>query len=282
MTDNKSAKINETINNIQKQQHVDNPNNKNKTDTNISDNYKYSDTYNVRDNIYTPLTYNKKINNTITICCFLYWIFIVTYLYKILEDNKLHDNFSLKSRLYFLPFFLLIVLYPILYFVNQFIHTNLGNRSKTGKLTNIDPSYPVCNKMYTDLTEEEKNIGAVGKVDYKCHKNIVDFNKNYGDIIIRRTYYIIHAIFALILFLFTQRAGKFKNTVASSDSKFITILIQQALFLAIILLSCSVILKSSYLSTFILLFFMNLLQLLGALTIMLVAFILYRLIYLFV
>lgn len=130
MTDNKSAKINETINNIQKQQHVDNPNNKNKTDTNISDNYKYSDTYNVRDNIYTPLTYNKKINNTITICCFLYWIFIVTYLYKILEDNKLHDNFSLKSRLYFLPFFLLIVLYPILYFVNQFIHTNLGNRSK--------------------------------------------------------------------------------------------------------------------------------------------------------
>ena len=72
MTDNKSAKINETINNIQKQQHVDNPNNKNKTDTNISDNYKYSDTYNVRDNIYTPLTYNKKTRMLFKFNCLNY------------------------------------------------------------------------------------------------------------------------------------------------------------------------------------------------------------------
>ena len=235
---------------------------------------------NVKNLVFSPMTYTATITQILTLISLIYWIFIIIYTYTVLEDDNKDISFSIKSRLYYLPFFVIISLYPVLYFINQFIHTSLGGYES--RLSNLNPSYPICTKSFKDLSKAEKELGAIGKVDYKCLNNITLFNKKYGFSIVERTYFIIRCLFTLILFLFTQRAGKFKNSIVNNDSKFITILIQQSLFLAMILLSSIIFLRYYYLTTFVLFFFMNLLQMLGALTILLVSFILYRLIYLYV
>lgn len=237
--------------------------------------------YNARNTLFASMTYSSTITQVITWICLLYWICIIVYIYTILaRDDYIKESFSIESRLGFLPYFIIIAIYPILYFINQSIHTRLGGYD--GRLSNLNPSYPICTKSLRELTKAEKATGAIGKVDYRCRTNITNFNADYGNMIIGRTYYIIRCIFTLILFLFTQRAGKFKNSIVTSNSKFITVLIQNALFLGLILLSSSIFLRYYYFTTFVIFFFMNLLQMLGAITIMLIGFILYRLIYLYV
>ncbi len=275
-----TSDINNTIRDIHQISHLNNPTKERVKDTNLSDNDTSLHSNSVRGKVFTKLSYNKNINNVITGFCLIYWIGISIKFYRTLIVKTTSNTFSINSRKKFIPFMFIIILYPVIYFSIQLFHNNTDYGNV--RLTNISPSYPVCTKSYDELTSKEKKNGAIGKIDYKCQHKTGDFNRQQGNNITKKTYYIIHAIFTLILFLFTQSAGKFKDSLITSNSIFITLLIQQALFIALVILSISTFTDHFYLTTFITLFFINLLQILGAITIMLVSFILFRLIYLFV
>ena len=277
---NDTTELNHTIHDIHNMSHLDNPGNTQNKDTNLSENYKSEDSKSIRDNVFTNMEYNETINNVITIFCLVFWIALSIKFYRTLIIKTTSNIFSVKSRKNYIPFMCIIIAYPIIYFLVQLYHNN--SKDDNSRLTNISPAYPVCTKSVNELTSHEKKTGVVGKIDYKCQHNISLFNKQQGDLITRRTFYIVHAIFTLILFLFTQRAGKFKNDIITSHSFFITLLIQQALFLSLVILTIPTFVEHLYFTTYVILLFMNLLQMLGAITVMLVSFILFRLIYLFV
>jgi hypothetical protein len=231
--------------------------------------------------VWKVMTYHDTLHIGISVLSIVAWLFIITKLYFTLTAPvEGAEVGSFGSSYSFLPFFALIATYPIIYYVNQVVLTQKGTRS--GLLANLDPYFAICTDGPDGLTDKEMNLGAVGKVNYKCVKEEDNFNFEYSQMIIGRAYYMIYSIFALTLFLFTQSAGKFKNTLVTSDSPFVTRLIQLALFLALILMASNVFVQYYYLSTFAMYFFMNILQMLGAIMTMIVSFILFRLAYLYV
>lgn len=226
--------------------------------------------------LWKKFTYHKTITNTINVATLLYWIILVIYLYTVLIDKNVKVTFSYKNRIGFSVYFFVIALYPIIYIVNNIYQNNVHPEK------HLDPYYALCVDGPTQLSQKELSLGIVGKMNYKCLKESSDYNHQFGDMITMRTWYIIHSIFALVLFLFAQSAGKYKNTIVSSQSHFMTLIIQHALFLAMILMSVDIFTEYYYMSILAGGFFSNILQLAGSLTVMLVAFILYRLIYIFV
>ena len=226
--------------------------------------------------LWKKFTYNKTITNVINVITLLYWCILIVYLYTVLIDKNTKVTFSYKDRMGFSVYFIIIVLYPIIYILNNIYQNNIHQKIHT------DPYYALCVDGPSQLTQKELDLGIVGKMNYKCLKESSEYNHQFGDMITMRTWYIIHSIFALVLFLFTQSAGKYKNSVVSSQSHFMTLVIQHALFLSMILMSVDIFTEYYYLSTLAKTFFSNILQLAGSLTIMLVVFILYRLIYIFV
>tara|TARA_R110002073_G_scaffold79788_3_gene192386 strand:- start:366 stop:671 length:306 start_codon:yes stop_codon:yes gene_type:complete len=100
--------------------------------------------------------------------------------------------------------------------------------------------------------------------------------------IINDSYYLIYGIFVLTLFLFASDAGSFRNKVTSRNSEFLNKLFQQALFLSLIVMSSTLFTEYYYLSTVIMYVYKNILQMIGATLSLVVAFVLYRLIYLYI
>ena len=227
-------------------------------------------------NVWKKFTYHKTVTNIINISTLLYWCILVLYLYSVLIDKNAKVTFSYKNRIGFSVYFFIIALYPIIYIINNIYQNNFHPQR------HVDPYYALCVDGPTQLTQQELSLGIVGKMNYKCLKESNDYNRQFGDMITMRTWYIIHSIFALVLFLFAQSAGKYKNTIVSSQSHFMTLIIQHALFLAMILMSVDIFTGYYYISILASTFFSNILQLAGSLTVMLVSFILYRLIYVFV
>ena len=156
--------------------------------------------------LWRRFTYHKNITNFITIVSLLYWSVLVFYLYNVLVEQNTEVTFSYKNRLGFSMYFLIITLYPFIYLFNQLYQTNMTSTS-----SNNNPYYALCVNGPDNLTPKEFSLGAVGKLDYKCLKETSDYNTQYGEMITSRTWYIIHSIFALVLFLFAQSAGKYKN-----------------------------------------------------------------------
>ena len=125
-------------------------------------------------------------------------------------------------------------------------------------------------------------MGAVGKVDYKCLKNQNSYIDSTSTMIINDSYYLIYGIFVLTLFLFASDAGSFRNKVTSRNSEFLNKLFQQALFLSLIVMSSTLFTEYYYLSTVIMYVYKNILQMIGATLSLVVAFVLYRMIYLYI
>ena len=101
------------------------------------------------------------------------------------------------------------------------------------------------------------------------------------DHLISSTYYVVYALFALVLFFFTQSAGRFKDVIANRDSIFVTAVIKYALILSLLIMGFSVLQDYYYLTMVINYFLLDVLQLIGALMLMLISFILYRFTFLF-
>ena len=228
--------------------------------------------------VWRVMNYHSTIYNSISLGLLLYWLGLVVYLYFILVSTDYTASFG--SSYYFLPFFALIAVYPVLYFTNQLIVTN--SVGEDGGLPNLDPYFAICIQGPNSLTNNEMKLGAIGKLNYKCLKEEFDFNTRSFQVVTERAYSVVYAIFTLVLFLFTSQAGKFQDQLATRNSTFIRSLIQHSLFFSLLLISGSLLKNYYYVSTFPLFFFTGLLQILGALVVMLVSYLLYRLIYLYI
>ena len=164
----------------------------------------------------------------ITIASLAYWVFlIIKYYMALTKTNSIESVRSLEG---FMPYFTVIVMYPILYYIKQYVSTIRG--LNVSILSMMDPFYPVCFQAQTSLTEKELATGAVGKVDYQCLKKQTEYINAISEEIINTTYYLIYGIFVLTLFLFASDAGNFRNKITSRNSEFLNKLFQQALFLS--------------------------------------------------
>ena len=229
-------------------------------------------------NVWKVLHYHALISNTISVSLLIYWIVLIIYLYNVLVSTNYTGSY--ESSYSFLTFFVVIAVYPVIYFVNQILVTN--SASEDGGLANLDPYYAICVEGPNSLNNKEMAMGAVGKINYKCVKEEFEYNSQATDMVTDRAYKVVYGIFTLILFLFTSNAGKFQNSLATRNSTFVRSAVQHSLFLALILVSGSLLKNYYYFSTFPLFFFTGLLQILGALVVMLISYILYRLIYLYI
>ena len=228
--------------------------------------------------IFTPTSQMYIIYRLITAVSIVYWVFlIIKYYFALITADSVESSKSLYG---FMPYFTVIVLYPILYYIKQFMITNPA--ANVSVLSMLNPFYPICFQGQISLTKKELSTGAVGKVDYKCLKNQTEYLDSMSDLIINDTYYLIYGIFVLTLFLFASDAGSFRNKITSRNSEFLNKLFQQALFLSLIVMSSTLFTEYYYLSTIIMYVYRNILQMIGATLSLVVAFILYRLIYLYI
>ena len=227
--------------------------------------------------LWKPTSHVVKTHRIIIILSLVYWLFLIFKYYRALMET--HSVESIKSLKGFLPYFTVIVIYPILFYIKQLVHT--VKSSKISILSSLSPLFPICFESQTSLTTEELDMGAVGKVDYKCLKKQTAYVTSITNMVINSSYYLIYGMFALTLFLFATDAGSFRNKITSRNSVFMKKLIQQALFLSLILMSSALFTEYYFLSTIFMYLYKNILQMVGATLSLVVCFILYRLIYLF-
>ena len=233
---------------------------------------------NIQEQIWKPSSQIYTAYRLITVTSLVYWLYLITKYYAALVKTRSVE--SVQSLRGFLPYFTIIVMYPVLFYVKQFVSTVHGLNISI--LSMLDPFYPICFQGQTSLTKEELSMGAVGKVDYKCLKNQNSYIDSTSSMIINDAYYLIYGIFVLTLFLFASDAGSFRNKVTSRNSEFLNKLFQQALFLSLIVMSSTLFTEYYYLSTVIMYVYKNILQMIGATLSLVVAFILYRMIYLYI
>ena len=228
-----------------------------------------------QDQIWKPARYNTQVLIGLSLLVLIYWVGIVTTLYFALITTR----GPFIPGYGFVPFFIAIAAYPIIYLVNQIF--SVIKAEKLGITPGLDPYYGFCIVGPDSLTAEEIKLGAVGAMDYACHHEQLSDTNSTGEAIISMTYYSVYALFALVLFFFTQQAGKFRDVVANRDSIFVTAVIKHALILALILMGSPALGGYYYLTTVVNYFFLDVLQLVGALMMMLISHILYRLTFLY-
>ena len=233
---------------------------------------------NIQEQIWKPSSQIYIVYRFIIVASLVYWLYLITKYYSALvKTRSVESVLSLRG---FLPYFTVIVMYPVLFYVKQLVAPVHGLNISI--LSMLDPFYPICFQGQTSLTKEELSMGAVGKVDYKCLKNQNSYIDSTSTMIINDSYYLIYGIFVLTLFLFASDAGSFRNKVTSRNSEFLNKLFQQALFLSLIVMSSTLFTEYYYLSTVIMYVYKNILQMIGATLSLVVAFVLYRLIYLYI
>ena len=121
--------------------------------------------------IFTPTSQMYIIYRLITAVSIVYWIFlIIKYYFALITADSVESSKSLYG---FMPYFTVIVLYPILYYIKQFMITNPA--ANVSVLSMLNPFYPICFQGQISLTKKELSTGAVGKVDYKCLKNQTEY-----------------------------------------------------------------------------------------------------------
>ena len=233
---------------------------------------------NIQEQIWKPSSQIYIVYRFIIVASLVYWLYLITKYYSALVKTRSIE--SVQSLRGFLPYFTVIVMYPVLFYVKQLVATVHGLNISI--LSMLDPFYPICFQGQTSLTKEELSMGAVGKVDYKCLKNQNSYIDSTSTMIINDSYYLIYGIFVLTLFLFASDAGSFRNKVTSRNSEFLNKLFQQALFLSLIVMSSTLFTEYYYLSTVIMYVYKNILQMIGATLSLVVAFVLYRMIYLYI
>ena len=232
-----------------------------------------------RDTMNVLPNYNgiSNISNIINITLIIIWLCILIYLYKTLLSKETFITESKGSSIKFFSFMSIIAAYPFLFFITRIIHYKIGVQSNSLNL--VPPDYGICMEGPNSLTDKEKQMGAVAKLNYKCKKEQQQYSSNKVHGIIDRVFYIIYALFTLVLFFSTSSSGRFKNTILKQNSPFIMKTLQLILFLTVMLLTAPLLQDYNYLSLITFHFYDGILQITGALVIILITFLLTRLIY---
>jgi len=211
-----------------------------------------------------------------------YWGYLISLLYQKLQLSAKNVKGSTripKDAYPFTPYMVIICGYPILFFVKQ-IYDNIVLYN-SGKRFEVDPYFSICIESAATLKKDLLKQGVVGKVDYKCMQQQQKYNDAQCKMLTDRAYTTVYSVFWLILFFLTSDAGKFKGTI-ERDNPFIATTIQHALFISLLVISSILFKNYYYMSTYVLDFLTGGLQLLGALMILLITFIIYRIIYFYI
>lgn len=225
--------------------------------------------------IWRPANFHSTVQVVIPIGVLVLWLYIVYSLYWALVTAR----GPFVPGYGFLSYFVLVATYPVIFLVNQIF--TASTCACAGRLTGVDPYYGFCTIGPDSLTARELGFGAVGAIDYKCHNEQYSLTSSQADTLISNTYYVVYALFTLVLFFFTQSAGRFKNVVANKNSVFITAVIRYALILSLIVMGSTVFKGYYYASLIVNSMFFDILQLIGALMVMLISHILYRLTFIY-
>ena len=226
----------------------------------------------LREKYWNFMWYHSLIHNIISYASIIYWIGLIIYLYTI--HTKV--MYKIGEPQDYLPFFIVISVYPILYFINEIISTN--NEESAGRISNLDPYYGVCVHGPTSLTQDERDSGIIAKVNYRCIKSQQAYNEKQGELIIYRTYTIVYVMFLLTLFLMGDSKLNNENNLLLKNDVFLTSIIKHSLFLAFIIMCSKFFVTYRYKTTILLFLFTNLLQMLGALLTMIISYLMFKVI----
>ena len=123
--------------------------------------------------------YHSLIYNIISYASIIYWIGLIIYLYTI-HTKVIH---AIGETHVYLPFFIVVSEYPILYFINEIISTN--NQAEASRVPNVDPYYGICVSGPTSLTQDERDTGIIAKVNYRCVKTQQLYNEKQVELIMQ-------------------------------------------------------------------------------------------------
>jgi hypothetical protein len=216
--------------------------------------------------------YHPFIHNIISYASIIYWIGLIIYLYTV-HTKVMYDIGEPQD---FLVFFIVISIYPILYFINEIINTN--NEVSSGRIANLDPYYGICVHGPASLTQDERDSGSIAKVNYRCLDSQQTFNEKQSQLIIYRAYSIVYVMFILTLFLMGDSKLNNKNNLLLKDDIFLTTIIQHSLLLAFIIMSSNFFVNYRYKSNILMFLFNNFLQMLGSLLIMAISYLMFKVI----
>ena len=135
-------------------------------------------------------------------------------------------------------------MYPYIQFIISIVRTIIGYFTP-GFYPNIPPDELMCYDLPEKLTQQEQNLGIVGKINYKCHKekhNLI--TERYGDISYN-SFYLVSALFGLILYLVTQNSNNIVSSLIKKDNKFLSFLIRYTMIIAVIIFT-SIVLSNEY------------------------------------
>jgi hypothetical protein len=180
--------------------------------------------------IFPTITYTNNFYYLIYTLVLVVWIFMV-YLYS---SNLLSSNDKGDSK--FLIFLIALAIYPIVIF-SMSLYKIYG----THDLIGISPYYPICIYTYETLSEDEKKLGAVAKLDYQCEEKQKKFLANHGELTSKKIQYSIRILFTIIVFLFGfGKINTFQYKLITKNNAFVKALIQGAVLISIISLTVKI------------------------------------------
>ena len=115
---------------------------------------------------------------------------------------------------------------PLFVFAN-----NIYKNIKSEDLADIPTDFSICMTGEQNLTEEERNFGAIGKINYACLRNQYDMLNREALSIQNQSYYLIYSLFTLILLLFTIKRTK---SIIRSEDNFIKNAIMLSMMLSVV------------------------------------------------
>ena len=182
------------------------------------------------DTIFPTIAYTNNFYYAIYTLVLIVWI-IMIYLYG---TNLLSSNDKDDSK--FLIFLIALSIYPIVIF-SMSLYKIHGSKDLIG----ISPYYPICIYTYETLSEDEKKLGAVAKLDYQCEEKQKKFLANHGELTSKKIQYSIRILFTIIVFLFGfGKINTFQYKLITKNNAFIKTLIQGAVLVSIISLTVKI------------------------------------------
>jgi hypothetical protein len=196
-----------------------------------------------------------------------YWVFVLYWLGAMLGERQRDvrgDAGHLAAA--FRPYIWLIGITVAVRFLFQILIKDKG----------IDSFYPVCTKSEIRDASPGKGGGQRTRISQECVSREAAYNNYKGGQLTTRTYQYVQGLFLLVLFLFSSNAGRFRGRLANRNSLFVTRLIEQALLVALVLLSSPLFIGYHYLSAIAYVVYDSALAVLGGLVMLLLVFIFFQ------
>ena len=218
--------------------------------------------------VFPTIDYEDTIFYIIFTLSLLIWgILISIYIYTLWSSKYDEDN-------KFIWVLGIIALYPIYIFINSI---NIIAKDKT--LLSLSPFFPICIDGYHTLTQKEKDLNIIGKIDYECWQKQHKYLFESSNLITNKSNYSIRILFTIIVFLFgLGKISTFQYKIITKNNRFVKSLIQGAAICGIVLIGSRFLAADlNYITLIFNTFFTNLVHINIATLMILIAYLLYNL-----